>query len=479
MTAGHRHSNKIFTGLSLGFLVCIFIFLWLGKYLWMPALLCIPFLLFGLSQPQILFYILVASIPWSAEIAVNASLATDFPDEPLMWLAAFIALTVIVRDRNAFRQPWLHSSLTVLLLLQLGWIVVSVIHSTDIVVSTKFLLAKGWYLGAFLFLPLFVLKEKKDWQTSALVFTVSSLLCILVIFVRHGFDGFTFDSINKNVQPFFRNHVTYSALLVCLLPGLFFYWRKTTSVFLKRFFLFLMLLGIAALYFSYARGAWLAFVVGIISFWLLKKRLLLFSFLLFFFITTGLAFWLGQNNRYVGFAHDYNTTVFHTDFSEHWSATYQMKDVSTAERFYRWIAGVRMAKEKLGTGWGPTTFYPTYQSYAVPAFKTWVSANPERSTVHNYFLLTLIEQGIPGLCLLLTLLCLFFYKAQQLYQKTADGFFRVSITVVAIIMAQLCTVNFLSDLVETDKTGSLFLLSFCFLIWAETKINQEKSGFGV
>ena len=115
-------------------------------------------------------------------------------------------------------------------------------------------------------------------------------------------------------------------------------------------------------------------------------------------------FWIKADDRYLQYAHDYRTTIFHHDFREHLQATYQLKDVSTAERFYRWIAGVRMIKDNALTGYGPNTFYNNYKPYAVPAFKTWVSDNKEHSTVHNYFLLIAIEQGIPGLLFFL-LLC--------------------------------------------------------------------------
>ncbi|MFX5522135.1 hypothetical protein ABTD78_22970, partial [Acinetobacter baumannii] len=48
--------------------------------------------------------------------------------------------------------------------------------------------------------------------------------------------------------------------------------------------------------------------------------------------------WLFYNNNYLRFAPEYNTTIFHTNFSQHLEATVTLKDVSNAERFYRWVA---------------------------------------------------------------------------------------------------------------------------------------------
>ncbi|MGN6399401.1 MAG: hypothetical protein ACTHMD_03040, partial [Flavisolibacter sp.] len=112
-------------------------------------------------------------------------------------------------------------------------------------------------------------------------------------------------------------------------------------------------------------------------------------------------------------------------------------------------------------------FYENYKSYAVPAFKTWVSKNEEHSTVHNYFLLLIIEQGFVGLLLFLLLLGSLFWYAQKIYHRTREQFWKTTIAAVSAILVMICTVNFLSDLIETDKVGSVFYLSVAVLIIAD------------
>ncbi|MEI9910005.1 MAG: O-antigen ligase family protein [Bacteroidota bacterium] len=175
-------------------------------------------------------------------------------------------------------------------------------------------------------------------------------------------------------------------------------------------------------------------------------------------------FWIKADDRYLQYAHDYRTTIFHEDFREHLQATYEFKDVSTAERFYRWIAGIRMIKDNPLTGFGPNTFYNNYKPYAVPAFKTWVSNNPDHSTIHNYFLLIAIEQGIPGLVFFLLLIGAMLYYAQHLYYRAKDIFYKTIAITTGVILVMILTVNFLSDLIETDKVGSLFFLCLSMLV---------------
>ena len=206
--------------------------------------------------------------------------------------------------------------------------------------------------------------------------------------------------------------------------------------------------------------------------WLIKRNRLLTGYITVIVIVIGLFCWIKSNDRYLHYANDYNTTIWHENFQEHLIATYQLKDVSTAERFYRWIAGVRMIKDNWLTGYGPNSFYYNYKPYAIPAFKTWVSDNKEHSTVHNYFLLVAIEQGIPGLLFFLLLTGAMLYYAQYLYHRIKDRFYKNIAMASGIIVTMILTVNFLSDLIETDKIGSLFFL--CLSILMISDINTQR-----
>jgi O-antigen ligase len=426
-------------------------------------------------RPHLLFYLLVLSIPWSIEYNVTPSLGTDLPDELLMLLTAFstIAFFLFSRWRPSLRAVL--SPLAILLILQFVWFAITVIFSTSPLTSLKFLLAKTWYLAAFVITPLLIFQKRERLQLAAFLLAGSMMTFTIFGLLRHAQYGFTFEKINDSLQPFFRNHVNYSALLVCIVPLLVTYYRLATQRSHKWLRGLLILIALFALFLSYARGAWLALIVGGVAYWLLQKRLLFKTYVLAFLLLFAGLFWLIQENRYLRFAHDYNTTIFHTDFKEHLVATYQLKDVSSAERFYRWIAGVRMVKDRWQTGFGPTTFYQHYKGYGVPAFKTWVSKNEEHSTVHNYFLLTIIEQGVIGLILLLLILGYFFYRAEKLYRHEEDPFWKKAVAVTIVIMAMLCTVNFLSDLVETDKLGSLFYISIAIILVADSRRRSQFS----
>lgn len=426
-----------------------------------------------LQYPRPLFYALLASIPWSAEIHFSESLGTDLPDEPLMLLAAFAAVVLGIGNVRKKARCSLHPLLFILLA-GFCWMMITVAASTHPLFSVKYFLAKGWYLLAFVALPLLLKEDEKGIKNAAVGLFLSMLAVTLLTLYRHAVLGFRFADVNLALQPFFRNHVNYSALLVMMTPLQLAFLRQAKSKRLRRLLRASLLIVGAALALSYARGAWLAFVVGMAGFWLIKKGWLFKTFAAFLLLLLFAVAWLAYGNRYLQFAPDHNTTVFHTNFSEHLAATYKGKDVSTAERFYRWAAGANMSTKNWFTGFGPATFYPNYKPYTVPLFRTWVSNNKEHSTVHNYFLLLLVEQGLPGLLFFLLLMGAMFWKAQKIYLRTDSRFWKTTAAVVGSILLMQCTVNFLSDLIETDKVGSVFYLCLAVLIRADKITRIEK-----
>jgi O-antigen ligase len=456
-----QSTGKIFFGLSGLFLLCLVMAIYSGWY-WLAAIpFGILFMVFGWQQIQPVFFLLVLSLPWSIEFLFTNSLGTDLPDEPLMLVTAGLFACLFFFKPLETMAGWKHL-LIFLLLADFSWMVITIFFSTDWLVSLKYVAAKSWYLCAFVFLPLVLFKERKNIIRTALLFLFSMLAFTVFAMYRHEQLGFTFAHINDAVQPFFRNHVNYSAMLVCTVPVLtaIAQLKKKSRWWIAAILLFVL----AALFLSYARGAWLALVIGAGTYWLMLKRKLFLSFLIVIGISLLAVSWLRSNDRYLDYAHDFRTTIFHEDFQEHLVATYQLKDVSTAERFNRWIAGARMVGDRWLTGYGPNAFYENYKPYEIPAFKTWVSNNKDHSTVHNYFLLTLIEQGVPGLLLFISLLAAMIFYAEKIYRQARDQFTRVTAMSCGVMLSMIITVNFLSDLVETDKVGSLFFLVLATLV---------------
>lgn len=475
MTRVFHKDSIFFTRLAALFLIAAGFSVYTGNYWAATAPFLLLLLYTGWQYKELIFLLLLVSLPFSMEYNFSSGLGTDLPDEPLMLLASFLFLAYWIYKPGAISKKDLQHPLLLLLLLLILWTIVTVAFSSDKIISLKYILAKSWYAGAFVLAPL-IMFRKKQWFVSAIVLLAAAMLVVtLVSLYRHYLYGFSFARINDALFPFFRNHVNYSAMLVCFVPVFIAFYKLTNNQHYRLLAGAVLLIVLVALFFSYARGAWLALLAGLFTYWLIQHRLLIYAYVIALIVVITTLFWLKSDDRYLLYAHDYKTTIFHADFNEHLVATYKLKDVSTAERFYRWIAGVRMIKDNWLTGYGPNTFYDHYKYYTVPAYKTWVSDNKDHSTVHNYFLLTLIEQGLPGLLFFLLLTGAMFYYAQHLYHRIREPLYKITAITAGVILTMLMVVNFLSDLIETDKVGSLFFLCLSVLIITDLNTKDKLS----
>jgi len=283
----------------------------------------------------------------------------------------------------------------------------------------KYALAKTWYLIPFYFLSYFTLDVNRE-NTFRQIFLFLWLgLCIAISYVmlRHFATGFSFKDINEAVRPIFRNHVNYASMLVVFLPYLL-YLRSSSKH--KWLYSFALLFLIIAIYFSYTRAAQLSIVIAALCYYV---------------------------------------------------------DISTMERVHRWVAGFTMVSEKPIVGFGPGCFYPFYKNHTVSSFKTYVSDNPEKSGIHNNFLMVFVEQGIIGF-LIMILLCfvpiLIGERAYHLLRVPWQKNIVMAATVSVIVTVAVLLIN---DLLEADKVGPLFFLSLSIIaiLHAHGKQNAESS----
>ena len=428
-----------------------------------------------LQQTAQLFWWWLWVLPLSTELAITDSLSLDFPGEPLLILLTGAVLLLLITRRFSLPVPVYQSNLLVLVLLHLFWIGITILFSREPILSLKYLLAKCWYVLPLVILPSAFLQRLRHWQQMALALCIPMLLVVVQSILRHAAHGFSFEGIKDTLDPFFRNHVNYSGMLVCLLPigiGIYLLTDKQRK---KRKLGFALVIAILGLILAYSRGAWVVAIAGLFVYWLIKRKWLMHALVMSSIVVSLALTWLLQENRFLQYRPDFTTTIFHTDFTDHMAATLALKDVSNAERFYRWTAGVAMAAEEPLTGFGPNSFYLHYKPYAAQLFRTWVSNNPDHSTVHNYYLLLALEQGLPGLLFFLIILFVVLYRAQYLFHRLQTRLYSYAAMIAGVMLSMIALLNTMSDLIETDKIGGLFWLCIGVLIALEGKLQEERT----
>ena len=123
-----------------------------------------------------------------------------------------------------------------------------------------------------------------------------------------------------------------------------------------------------------------------------------------------------------------------------------------------------MIEERPYLGFGPGQFYFNYKEYTINKFETYISRNPERSTVHNYYLQVTVEQGFIGLTIWVVLLVYILYLGQKLYNRFTDKQYKYLAMVLTLSIITIIVNIALSDLIEADKIGTMFFMMMAILV---------------
>jgi len=221
----NRLSIGLFVANCLIMLPCLFFTIYFENY----SLIFIPFVVLIGSIVFIdfkkLFYLLFFLLPLSVEIYLPNGLGTDLPTEPLIIFLTLVFIIYILHDPKKFDNGFLKDPIIQLLILHFVWIGIVTIYSSVPMISVKFLLAKSWYLITFVFLGGMIVKGKREFKTIFWCVFIPLFILVLYILVRFALYDFAFSNVNKPMSPFFRNHVTYAALLVAFYP---FCWLAST-----------------------------------------------------------------------------------------------------------------------------------------------------------------------------------------------------------------------------------------------------------
>jgi len=466
---------RLFRGLLVVIMLSVTACIFLESFIPLAAPGLLIALAAVLDDYRKIFYTLFAVLPFSAEFYFEGSgLGTDLPSEPIMIVLTGITLLLLLRNGLRLHIHYMKHPIMVMVLMHVFWIGVTTINSTFPVISLKLLAAKIWYILPFLVLPLLFLKHTAEIQKLYRILYLFLFISIVIVLIRHAFEGFTFAASYHVVRPFFRNHVNYAAISVVVLP---FVWAayqthklKGLSNYATGFVFIIFIIGI---YFSFTRAAMLSMLFAAVAWYIIKKRWIRQTLAILGLTAFSGITWLMWNNRYMDYTPEFEKTITHTEFDNLLEATYKLEDISSMERLYRWMAGIEMIRDKFWLGFGPGTFYSNYKSYVIASFQTYVSDNPEQSGIHNYFLMTWVEQGFIGFLILLILCVTVLISGENLYHRfehAEDKLIIMAATLGFIIIFSMCLIN---DLIETDKVGPFFFFNMAILLFYHAKLRQS------
>lgn len=423
-----------------------------------------------------LFFFTLFLIPFSIEMTLPGGLGTDFPPELLIIGLMLTYLLYFIKNLKNIGKAFYKHPITIFVILHLIWTFITTIHSYDYLVSVKFLLAKFWYVFVFFFMAGQLIQTTKDFKKLFWFFFFPIFATIFYVMVRHAATGFSFKEINFCVGPFYRNHVMYGCIVALFLPFIW-YVKKWYPKYSKTWWFLVgsLVIALLAVQLSYTRAAYVGIAIAIAAVQIIRFRLMKVAVGLAIAISLAAVVHLVTNNSYMDYAPEFKNTVTHNRFDNLISATAKGEDISTMERVYRWVAGYQMSQKEPLTGFGPGNFYGFYKGYTVTSFETYVSDNPEKSGIHNYYLMLIVEQGFIGAFLFLAMCFYFLIRGETIYHETKDPMKKHIVMTVILTIIIIDCLLLINDMLETDKIGSFFFICMALLVNVDVE-NSLKLG---
>ncbi len=398
-------------------------------------------------------WFIIITTPFSLNVKLkDFGLAISLPGEPLMAGVLILFIFKLLYDIK-IEKKILYHPITLALLANISWITITTITSTMPWVSFKFLLARLWFVICFYYFGIILFKDPKNINRFMWAYILPFTVIIFYTLIMHSQYGFTVDTANWIMSPFYNDHTIYGAILAMFMPilGYFIYNSQYTFAQKGISFVFLLIF-VVALVFSFTRAAWIslaiALAIGAVMYFKINLKLITF----FGIILLGL-FFLSKDRILMKL--EKNRQDSSSNLTEHVQSISNISsDASNLERINRWSAAIRMFKKHPGFGFGPGTYAFKYAPYQFSYEKTIISTNAgNKGNAHSEYIGPLAESGVFGLLSFAFIVIAIFYAGVSLYYTMEKGPMRALLLAMILGLITYFIHGFLNNFLDTDKAS--------------------------
>jgi putative inorganic carbon (HCO3(-)) transporter len=376
------------------------------------------------------------------------------PTEPLMFgvmLLFFFKLLLEKKfDSNIIKHP-----ITLAILGNLVWLTITSVTSEMPVVSFKFLLARVWFIVCFYFIATQLFREKKNYKKFIWAYVISLTGVIFYAIIHLSMYNFDQKPAHWVMNPFYKDHTSYGAVLAMYLPILFLFFNKRNTPTIRIVSIFLIGIFTVAIILSYTRAAWVS-LAGALVLYLIYKYKVKFKTLLAIGVGCLIALALSWNTLVINM--ERNSQESSDKLSEHVESISNVSsDASNLERLNRWSSAWRMFQERPFFGWGPGTYMFQYAPFQMSDEQTIISTNSgNMGNAHSEYIGPLAESGVFGMLTFLIIVITVFYRGSLLYHSLPKGEFKTLVLLALLSLFTYVTHGLLNNYLDTDKVSVPF-----------------------
>jgi len=441
-----------------------------------PFVLVLVILAFVAMDKLMWFIIFSTPLSLNLEELDLGGVGMFVPTEPLLFGVLLIFLMKLLYERY-FEEKVVYHRMSKALYFHLAWILVTVITSSMPLISIKFFLAKLWYIVAFYFIATQLFAKLKHIRTFFWAYLIPLSIVALYTFLHHSQYGFAERPAHWVMQPFFKDHTVYGAVLAMMFPIVLF--LLTAKRYAKYRLLTALMTAILVLgiIFSYGRAAWIsllaAFAVSLIYLFKLKK-VFVFSIAGLVLIFIGV-FWTDIINVLEKNEQDSTSE----NLTEHvQSITNISTDASNLERINRWKSAVRMFEARPLFGFGPGTYAFQYAPFQSSDDLTIISTNAgDMGNAHSEFIGPLAEMGLLGPITFIIIIIVFYSISARLYYTLPKSELRAIVFWVTLAFSTYIINGTLNNFLDTDKASvpfwSFIAIMVCIDLHKEKFLKEE------
>ncbi len=407
----------------------------------------------ALFRTDLLLFLIVFATPLSVNLEeLEFGLGVHLPTEPLMFGAMLVFLTKLFYDWKFDKRIATHP-VSIAIYLNLIWIFIAIFPSELPLVSIKFLVSRMWFVISFYFMATLLFKNIDNIERFLWIYIIPLSGVIIYTIINHALRGFAEKPAHWVMQPFFKDHTSYGAIIAMFIPiSWSFAFNPKLSLNTKILNGFFFSILIAGVIFSYTRAAWVSLVAALVIYFLIFFKVKLKVLL----VTVGFALFLFFNfQNEIIMALEKNKQDSSGNIAEHVESISNIaSDASNLERINRWSCALRMYAEKPVFGHGPGTYAFLYAPYQHSSQLTIISTNfGDGGNAHSEYFGPLAETGTLGTITFILIIFFVFFRGIRLYQRLEDQRLKSLTMGVIIGLSTYFIHGFLNNFLDTDKAS--------------------------
>lgn len=400
------------------------------------------------------FIVFMTPLSLNLEDLAIGGIGMYIPTEPLMFgiMLLYFFKTLL---HSKINKKLIFHPVSLAIFINLIWIFITSVTSEMPIVSFKFLLARLWFVVCFYFIGVQLFKKINNYKTFFWAYIIPLSGIIIYAFLRLASYGFEEQPAHWVMEPFYKDHTSYGAILALYFPVLFIFINKRNPNHVKWFGWLLIGVYIIGLIFSYTRGAWVSLIASL-ALYLIYIYKIKFTWLLTIGGVGILLLLMSWNTLIIDLSR--NNQDSSDNLSEHVESISNISsDASNLERLNRWSSAWRMFKERPVFGWGPGTYVFQYAPFQLPSEKTIISTNAgANGNAHSEYIGPLAESGLLGTLTFMLIVIAVFYRGSNLYHQLPKGELKSVVLYTLLGLLTYVVHGFLNNYLDTDKISVPF-----------------------